>query len=290
MLSRVEVSKNEGGCGVGDWKKTWQEFLDRWTIENIEQMSLDEYTNLDRNDSFTYWLERKTENVLGIGGGSSYKFGVFRRGSANTGGDLKSSQFGDEEYGWYLKYGKNREDVFKKVKDAVLRIAKAALEKKFEEIDNIDFSPTVKWKIAFMYAPEGTLLRIASKKAFENLATRHNIDTKKISEIQSKLIAIKDLNEDFFEYSSKLWEEAQLNKNEEEGEDEEEAADNISEKNMGQVMRNQPLNQILYGPPGTGKTYNTINKALEILLAKEPNEDIGTILENAKKEILPCLV
>lgn len=26
-----------------------------------------------------------------------------------------------------------------------------------------------------------------------------------------------------------------------------------------------PLNQILYGPPGTGKTYNTVNKALEIL-------------------------
>ncbi|MFN1647795.1 AAA family ATPase [Vibrio rotiferianus] len=27
----------------------------------------------------------------------------------------------------------------------------------------------------------------------------------------------------------------------------------------------QPLNTILYGPPGTGKTYNTINKALEIV-------------------------
>ena len=27
----------------------------------------------------------------------------------------------------------------------------------------------------------------------------------------------------------------------------------------------QPLNQILYGSPGTGKTYNTINKALEII-------------------------
>lgn len=58
---------------------------------------------------------------------------------------------------------------------------------------------------------------------------------------------------------------------------------------MGQVMRNQPLNQILYGPPGTGKTYNTINKALEILLAKEPDEDIGTILENAKKENLSAV-
>jgi len=27
----------------------------------------------------------------------------------------------------------------------------------------------------------------------------------------------------------------------------------------------QPLNQILYGPPGTGKTYNTIDKALQII-------------------------
>ncbi len=27
----------------------------------------------------------------------------------------------------------------------------------------------------------------------------------------------------------------------------------------------QPLNQILFGPPGTGKTYNTINRAIEII-------------------------
>ncbi len=30
-------------------------------------------------------------------------------------------------------------------------------------------------------------------------------------------------------------------------------------------MSNQPLNQILYGPPGTGKTYDTIEKALQII-------------------------
>jgi len=33
-----------------------------------------------------------------------------------------------------------------------------------------------------------------------------------------------------------------------------------------------PLNQILYGPPGTGKTYNTINKALEILEINTENK------------------
>lgn len=36
----------------------------------------------------------------------------------------------------------------------------------------------------------------------------------------------------------------------------------------------QPLNQILYGPPGTGKTYNTINKALEIIFEKENKDEI----------------
>jgi len=34
--------------------------------------------------------------------------------------------------------------------------------------------------------------------------------------------------------------------------------------NLSRLM-NRSLNQILFGPPGTGKTYNTINKALEII-------------------------
>jgi 5-methylcytosine-specific restriction protein B len=36
-------------------------------------------------------------------------------------------------------------------------------------------------------------------------------------------------------------------------------------KVMDDNLISKPLNQILYGPPGTGKTYNTINKALEII-------------------------
>jgi len=34
---------------------------------------------------------------------------------------------------------------------------------------------------------------------------------------------------------------------------------------VSKIENSYPLNQILYGPPGTGKTYNTINKALEII-------------------------
>ncbi len=43
----------------------------------------------------------------------------------------------------------------------------------------------------------------------------------------------------------------------------------LSNENISIVINsksiNQPLNQILFGPPGTGKTFNTINKALEII-------------------------
>ena len=40
----------------------------------------------------------------------------------------------------------------------------------------------------------------------------------------------------------------------------------LKEENMPKNSNsNQPLNQILFGPPGTGKTFNTINKALEII-------------------------
>ena len=44
---------------------------------------------------------------------------------------------------------------------------------------------------------------------------------------------------------------------------------NIAPENVQKDLENhpnkRPLNQILFGPPGTGKTYNTINKALEIV-------------------------
>lgn len=43
--------------------------------------------------------------------------------------------------------------------------------------------------------------------------------------------------------------------------------------NKGENMINQPLNQILYGPPGTGKTYNTIIKAIEIIVPELIKKD-----------------
>ncbi|MCV3357144.1 AAA family ATPase [Campylobacter sp. RKI_CA19_01122] len=48
-------------------------------------------------------------------------------------------------------------------------------------------------------------------------------------------------------------------------------SENLDIKNLNK-NKNPLLNQILYGPPGTGKTYNTIDKALEIISKVEKIE------------------
>ncbi|MGJ0378317.1 McrB family protein [Aliarcobacter cryaerophilus] len=44
-------------------------------------------------------------------------------------------------------------------------------------------------------------------------------------------------------------------------------------KMSNETKQTQPLNQILYGSPGTGKTYNTINKAIEIIENRVLNDE-----------------
>lgn len=188
-----------------NWQESKEEFLNRWSLKNIKNMTLEEYTNLERNDSFTYWIESKTKNVIGIGGGSSYKFAIFKRNGNAEQKELKSSQKTDGDYGWYAKYGDNKVEVFKKVKELILLTIKYAIDKNFSGIDDIDLGTAFKWKIAFMYVSEGTLLRIAGKKAFEELAKKFSIESKKISEIQMQLIEKKPPDEDFYAYSSRLW-------------------------------------------------------------------------------------
>lgn len=59
-----------------------------------------------------------------------------------------------------------------------------------------------------------------------------------------------------------------------------------SSESEGNSLPKEPnaLNLILYGPPGTGKTYNTINKALEIIIEKEEISD--AVGGNKIKEML----
>ena len=244
-----------------EWKEIKKYFIDYWTIQKIKDMKLDEYTNLERENSFCYWIETKTTEVLGIGGGSSYKFGIFKRKAEPN--ELKAGQSTDGVYGWYTKYGKDKDEVFRNIKSLIIKVIECSMSKKFSQIDEIDLGNAFKWKIAYMYAPETSLLRIVSEKAFKFLAKKYNIKSNKISTIQERLISLKQSEEDFDNYSSRLWNEYIENSSD----DIEDTEINhlIDDEIQNKKKQTQALNQILYGSPGTGKTFNTINRALKII-------------------------
>ena len=257
---------------------SWQErlklrddFQQRWPFQAVENMTLEQYTGVKSKDTFTFWLESKTENLISIWGGSAYKFGIFKRAQNDVEKELKSGLTGDAEYGWYEKYGETRNQAFQKIKSLILQIIKYAQNKEFESIDDIDLGNAIKWKIAFLYAPDKTLLHIVSKEAFKYLAQKNNIKSKNISQIQKELLKNKPSYMDFYEYSSLLWNQyAKENKS---------THDILNNSdNEGYKMTDNdkkltyPLNQILYGPPGTGKTYSVVRKALEIIEGNASND------------------
>ncbi len=147
-----------------DGEALWDSFLHRWPLETLGQITLNEYTKSGDSDCFTVgWLEKATEDLGSIWGGSSFKFGVYSRKdtSDKEGGAGRSYS---PEYGWYSKYGATPEQAFQQVRAIVVAIANAARSGNFDAIEKADLGPAVKWKIAFLYQDrsEPTVLPVFS--------------------------------------------------------------------------------------------------------------------------------
>lgn len=58
-------------------------FQEVWTLEKVKNMTLEEYTNIKKDNpnrgDFTFWIESKLDNLGSIWGGSAFKFGIYRR-------------------------------------------------------------------------------------------------------------------------------------------------------------------------------------------------------------------
>lgn len=165
------------------------EFLNEWPVSRLEKMTLDEYSNLDRQSSFCYWLEMKTRMSGSIVGGSAYKFGIFRRRNLD---ERKVDDWSktDGKYAWYAKYGDTKDEAYANVKKIILQIATSSASGDFEKIDDIDFGLGMKWKIAFHYNTE-KLVPIFQREVLERFAESSGMkDAKKrsLSEIQRFII------------------------------------------------------------------------------------------------------
>ena len=178
----------------------YDRFLEKFPLESLKDMPLEVYTNLNKQDSFCYWLESELQELGSMWGGSSYKFGIYKYQKKPNNPTVVLS---DDEYAWYKSYGvNNRNDAYSIVLDSVIKIATAAKAGRFTDIDNIKtFGDVYKWKIAFLYSNK-KLIPIYKREMLEEVAMKmgyENPKKAKISELQSFLYTKKG-DKDLFEY------------------------------------------------------------------------------------------
>lgn len=226
-----------------------QEFLDKWSVEKLRTMTIEEYTNLNKT-SFCYWLEHVTTPLGSIRGGHSYKFGVYRRNDTSV-ADNYSNRSTDGVYAWYNKYGSSAQEAFETVRKIIIQIAEFAQQNNLKGIDEIDLGNAYKWKIAFLYG-NFNIMNIFKYEALVNSAEYLGYSGKdKSYAALNEFIVSQKGDKDFFEFSRQLW-NAYSN------------PDDAVEVSQTEENDDEELNQILFGPPGTGKTFHTINEAIKI--------------------------
>ncbi len=252
-------------------KDTWDEFLEVWPPEKVKKMKLSEYTKAGDKTTFTYWLEFGLAKYGGIGGGSSFKFGIYSRKNSDEKESNNKRSYNDG-YGWYSKDGTTPDEAYTNIHSRIIDVIEHAQKGELEKIDAIDLGPSIKWKIAFHYQNRNNpaVCAIFLHTALAGLCGEKP-NVKKISSYYLALLNRRKPGEGMIDFSRRLWAEWLKIKA---GEFEEENSDNL------------PLNTILYGPPGTGKTYTTINKALEIISRtdKVVHEEISAILNDPKAD------
>lgn len=186
-----------------DRHKLYRDFQEAFPLEKLSELTLEQYTNLNRSDSFCYWLESKTSLLGSIWGGASYKFGVFHRDSEVPG--KNSKYLHDAKYSWYARLGTTSEEAFAVIKTALIRIAKSARAGDYETIDKIKaFGDVCKWKIAFLYSEE-QLIPYYNREMLLKIAKGMGKAFKKnvpLSAIQRYLISLRG-DMDIYDYSDK---------------------------------------------------------------------------------------
>lgn len=194
---------------IAEREKIWTVFLERWPLESLPTMTLKQYSQAGTDDYFCRWLEKHTEPLGSIWGGSSFKFGVFSRLDKVEKRSPHHSFITD--HAWLNKYGDSADEAFALVRGLIVTVANAAREGDLDVIEKVDLGPVFKWKIAFLYqdrkhpqilgifAARDLRAALGEKASYkENLAALHQ-----------QLIANRN-DENLFAYSDCLWDKAQL--------------------------------------------------------------------------------
>jgi len=148
------------------------EFVTKFPIDRISELSLDQYVLGTDKESFCYWLEfKKIEDkviLFGVGGGNASKFGLYKSkdGSYQIG-------FGEKKK---TLNGKELEDCFSSIKSTIILALKYVSENRISEIKNmnIPFGNMILQKILSIYYPD-KFITIGSSNVLIDLAKYINL-------------------------------------------------------------------------------------------------------------------
>jgi hypothetical protein len=170
-----------------------RQFLEQFPIASLPTMPLETYTNLERSNSFCYWLESITDELGSIWGGSAYKFYIFEYNPNRNQEKQNDKYIRDTKYAWLASIGDNRDAAYEVVRFRINQIATAANSGDFSSIDDIMIGDVVKWKIAYLYSSD-RLVPIYNREMLVKFAKSFGMEdakTKKISELQAFLMEKK---------------------------------------------------------------------------------------------------
>lgn len=189
---------------TNELKELLDEFLERWTIEKINDLTLQEYVGLGNKDTFCQWVETKTRMLGSIKGMTSIKFGIYERREP-----IKQPKYykNDDEYSWLGGYGDNRKTAFESTKQDIIKIIQLSGNGQFNLIDNILLPDLFKWKVAFLYSNE-RLIPIYKRDVLFKIANHFGLQTNKktqISEIQNIMMLNKPANLNVYQFMWQLF-------------------------------------------------------------------------------------
>ncbi len=172
-----------------------REFLQEYPLSRLKELTLDEYAlGKSRKDTFSYKLEfGKYNEMIGIGGGTSAKHGVYWRksdGRLIVAGEIIEQEKQDEVwqefknqlYTYLVEYGTSEEPLKRKSSD------------KYPLLKGMDM---VLSKLLLIYYPN-KFLSIASKSAFVDIFDYFEYDDNDLNTSEDlNFMLVKNLKQDF---------------------------------------------------------------------------------------------
>lgn len=243
-----------------EWREAataeWDKFLERWPIEKLREMTLDEYVigGGAKEESFCWWLVRGTVHFDDITGSVRDKFGIYR-----SFGTYRSS---DSEYKLgenIAKKGITLNEAFKNIRELIVRAAEAARDKNLDDQVALKQDtkgwvwPIILRKVSLLYQSRENpyLLPVCATSRIKKLFKARNVNIRTEKEWE-------EAQEQFFRFrpEADYWSRAyEMMGDYRQGNSADNDVDEDDEYAEVLDLLRRRKNVILQGAPGTGKTY-----------------------------------